>query len=503
MGPTGAGADVADKRHSAEAERSRIRPVRAEVAVRLLFYGPLCLIVVLMTQDLPREAVGGLGLALMLVLMLMKIPVAVAMLSGGALGIWILGGGTVLISTFRTVPFQTVAGWSLSVVPMFILMGLLVWRSGASERIYAASRHWIGWMPGGLAVSTSLAGAGLSAISGSTLAVTYALGRVGIPEMLRAGYDRRYAVAAVLMAGTGGALIPPSVLLVIYAGIASVPVGPQLIAGLVPGIVLALACALVLLLIAVVAPSLSGGRRTRRSRLPAKAAWQARFASLANVWPLPVLGVGMLVGLYTGVFTATEAGAFGAAGALLTALWFRRRNQPMSAVLQAVGDTVKSSGSIFLLVIAAAVLSRFLTLSGLASWLVTVVSDLELSRYQFLFALLFVYLILGMFVDSLTMMLVTVPILMPILADLDISLIWFGVFVVLLGELAIITPPVGVLAFVLHKLAQSSEVNLGQRIALKDVFVGVAWVLPVSIVVLALLIFFPEVAEIVPSTSRN
>ncbi|WP_177242793.1 TRAP transporter large permease [Amycolatopsis marina] len=463
-----------------------------------------------MFQDLNREMIGVLGLALILLLMLMKVPVAVAMFVGGALGIWLLGGERVVVSTLRTVPFHSVSGWSLSVVPMFIFMGLMLWRAGASERLYEASRHWLGWIPGGLAVGTNVAGAGLASVSGSTLGVTYALGRIGIPEMLRAGYDRRFAVASVLMAGTGGQLIPPSILLVIYAGIASVPVGSQLLAGFLPGVVLTVVYGAVLVTLAVTVRGMTGragsdadGSADPRSRKDGDSGWHDRWRTLRNIWPLPVLAGGTLAGLYAGVFTATEAGAFGAAGALLTTCWYRKGRAIPASIKLAVVDTVKASGAIFLLIIGAAVLSRFLTLSGLASWMVTAVSDLDLSRVQFLLVLLVIYLVLGMFVDPLTMMLITVPIVIPILGSLDIGLIWFGVFVVLLGELAVVTPPVGVLTFVVHKLAQEPEVNLGHRITLSDVFVAVLWFLPASLAVLVLLILVPEIAEYIPALAER
>ncbi|WP_177242669.1 TRAP transporter large permease subunit [Amycolatopsis marina] len=469
-----------------------------EWMLRLLNYGLPCLVTVLMFQDQRRETIGALGLGLMLWLLVMKIPVAIAMIASGGVGIWALTGLDVLGSTFRTVPFSSVASWPLSVVPMFVFMGLLLWRSGATERLYDASRHWLGWLPGGLAVGTNFAGAGLASISGSTLGVTYALGRIGIPEMLRHSYDPRLATATILMAGTGGQLIPPSILLVIYAGIASVPVGVQLLAGLLPGIILTLVYGILLVTIGVAAPRLVG-RFPETDRGAIRSSWLQRWASLGRVWPLFVLAIGMLGGLYLGFFTATEAGAFGAAGALLVATL--RRTGIRSAVGKALGDTVKTCGAIFALIIGATVLSRFLTLSGVASWMVRTVSDLDLSRYQFLFALLAMYLILGMFLDSLTMILVTVPILLPILQSLDVSLIWFGVFVVLLGELAVVTPPVGMLTFVVHKITQAKDIGINREIKLGEIYAGTLWFIPISIAVLVLLIFVPEIAEIIPRMS--
>ena len=469
------------------------------------FYGLIGAIVFTMFQDLPSELVGGLGIGLMLVLLVMKVPVAVAMGFAGGLGVFVLSGTRVLAVTFQDVPFRSVGSWSLSVLPMFIFMGLLLWRSGATEKLYDATREWLGWLPGGLAVGTNFAGAGLAAVSGSTLGVTYALGRIGVPEMLRAGYDRRLATASILMAGTGGQLIPPSILLVIYAGIVSIPVGPQLLAGFVPGVLLAVVYGTLIVAVAAMFPRLTGRGRRGEPGIAAKVdtSWSGRWTTLAKVWPIPVLAISVLFGLYMGVFTATEAGAVGALGAIFITGWYLRLTGFVTAVRQALGDTVKATGGIFLLLVGAMILNRLLTLSGAASWTARFIDELGLGRVQFLLVMLLIYLILGMFMDPLTMMLITVPILMPTIAALDISLIWFGVFVVLLGELSIITPPVGILTFIVHRLVQDDEVNLGHRISLADVFVGVLWFIPASVGVLVILILFPELAEWLPNAMRR
>ncbi|MGY1914143.1 TRAP transporter large permease [Blastococcus sp. SYSU DS0973] len=468
------------------------RPPARDWIARAVFYGGAFALIALMFSVERPEVVGGLTALLMLLLLLMKMPVGIAMATAGLLGIWSLASLRQVGATLAKLPYDTTASWSLSVLPMFIFMGVMLWRSGVTERLYLAARHWFGFVPGGLAVATNVAGAGLGAVSGSSVAIAYSLGRVGIPEMLRAGYHPRLATAAVLTGGTGGQLIPPSILMVVYAGVVQVPVGPQLLAGLVPGVALHMLFAILIIGIALAFPAMVGkgpgghGHQT--------STWRDRFTSLAGVWPLPILIAVIVVGLYGGFFTATEAGAVGAFGALLIAGWTLKKGL-WTGVRTALGDTLSSVGAIFLMLIGAMIFNRLLVMSGAARWLTNAIQELNISRVTFLLLLMVAFLLLGMFMESLSMMLVTVPILMPALAHFDISLLWFGVFVVALGELAQVTPPVGLLAFVVHRLSQRPEVNLGKRITLGDVFIGVSWFIPISMAGLVLIIFFPGLIE--------
>jgi C4-dicarboxylate transporter, DctM subunit len=346
-------------------------------AGRALFGGLVLVAIALiwnMLRDVPNQTVGASSLGVMLVLIFLRVPVGIAMIVPSALGIWVLVGWPGLSRSLMEIPFATVSGWSLSVLPMFIFMGVMLWRSGITTRVYDAARAWLGWLPGGLAVTTNFAGAGLAAASGSTIGITYALGRIGVPEMLRAGYDRRLATASVLMAGTGGQLIPPSILLVVYAGVAQTPVGPQLLAGLVPGLLLAGSYGVMIVLLAVLVPRLAPKMRT------GGVTWGARWRAVASIWPLPVLVFTVIGGLYAGVFTATEAGAFGALGASLLGLWYIGPRRMMSSLRLVLRDTVSSVGSIFLLLIGAVFLNRLMALSGAASWMARTVEQMELGR---------------------------------------------------------------------------------------------------------------------------
>ncbi|PXY27695.1 TRAP transporter large permease [Prauserella muralis] len=443
-----------------------------------------------MFQPFGNEAKGAAALLMMLVLLFLKVPVAVAMAVPAIAGIYALAGEIPLQRTLMDVPFSSVASWSLSVLPMFVFMGLMLWSSGATTRLYRGAGLWLGWLPGGLAVTTNVAGAGLAAASGSTVGITHALGRIGIPEMLRAGYDKRLALGSVLLAGMSGQLIPPSVLLVVYAGVAQVAVGPQLLAGVIPGLLVAVASAGLLVAVAVVRPRLAPRARS------GTASWSERFSSVAGMAPVPLLSGLVVGGLLAGVFTATEAGAFGALGAVLIAAVTLRPRELGRALSSALRMTVSGVGQIMFLLLGTAFMGRFIALSGLPGWLVSTFDELGITRIEFLLLLILVYLVMGAFLDPIAMILLTVPVLLPIAEGYAVSPLWFGVFVVLLAELSMVTPPVGILSYVVHRLAQDPEVRGDVSIRLKDVFTAAVWVLPVALAVLLVLVFFPQLVEI-------
>lgn len=450
-----------------------------------------------MYSGVADEMIGVLAVVAMLVLMVMKVPLGVAMALPGIVGMLAMTDWRATRGLLSRMPFDQTASWSLSVIPMFILMGLFLYASGLTTKIYNVARQWVGKMPGGLAVGTNVAGAGLASMSGSTLGSIFPLARAGIPEMIRAGYDRRLAVASVMAAGTLAPLIPPSLLLVIYAGVAQVPVGPQLLAGIVPGLLLVLLYAGGIVVLGVVRPSMVGGKSTVRST------WRERSTGLRSIVAAPILIVIVIVGIYTGALTATEAGAAGALGALVVTLIMRRKGTPWRAVWSAGVDTVSTVGSIFFLLIGAAMLSRLLSISGLADGFAETVTDLGLGRVEFLLVMVVVYIVLGMFMDSLAMILLTVPILLPLMAPLGISEIWFGVFAVVFMEIAMVTPPVGVLSYVVHGIVQDKEVNAGRKISLGNVFQAVAMFLPLILLLIAIMIALPEIVTWIPNNSAG
>ncbi|MFN7241822.1 MAG: TRAP transporter large permease, partial [Dietzia cercidiphylli] len=378
--------------------------------------------VILFTPDLPDTAVGVLTILLSIVAMVSGIHVGIAIMGAGAVGLWKLAGTSAVAVTFEDVPFTSAASWSLSVIPLFILMGVAMGRFNLTGKLFTSAQAWLGRLPGGLAVSTNFAGAGLAASSGSSIAISYALGRTTIPEMLRAGYKPSLATGVVAMSGTLGMLIPPSVVLVIYAGVAETPVGPQLLAALIPGLLTALAYGVVIVVRCSIDPTL-GPRSTTHYT------WGQRLRSLVDVTPVTLILILIIGGMYTGIFTPTEAGAFGAIAAILLGWLFgddRSVGHLVRTVLTSLRETAAGVASIFLLLMGVHVLTRVVALSGVADWITETITSLGLSRTLFLLGLIFVFLILGMFMDGLAMILLTVPILMPVLDTYDISLLWFG-----------------------------------------------------------------------------
>lgn len=488
-------ADAQDSSHA-----SQQAPSSGRRKPTLLSYIPLLLvlasgvIVYFVSQPISNLAKGSLLVVLLLALLLLNINVGVAMAVAGLVGIWAVGGPRALTNMLTEVPFGQTASFSLSVLPMFVFMGLLLWRTGVTSDLYHAAKCWLSWLPGGLAITTNMAGASLGAASGSTMGVTYAVGRIGIPEMLRAGYDPRLATGAVAAAGTIGQLIPPSILLVVYASFAEIPIGPQLMAGIVPALLLTLAYMLMILIIAKASP--------RMAPTPSKqerAGWNERWASLVRVWPV-ILLIGLIIGgMYGGWFTATEAGSVGAFGSLLYAAWKLKRREFMTSTGQALRDTLTSVGAIMFLMIGAALLNRMLSLTGVASWMAGSIGDANLNKLAFVLLLIALFIVLGMFMEPLALILIVVPILLPAVQEMGFSAMWFGVFVVLMAEIGLLTPPVGLLAFLVHKIAQDKDVNLGQSISLNQVFAGALWFVPIAILTVILLATFPQLVEWLPS----
>ena len=453
----------------------------------------------------PTAAIGGAWcIGMMLVLLFLSVPVAIALSVPSIIGVYAVSGIPATMNILSTAPFSAVSDWSMSVLPMFIFMGMLLTQSGLSGKVYRVADHWFSWLPGGIGIGTTFAGAGLSAVTGSTIGMTYALGRAGIPEMLKAGYDRRMAVGTIMVSGMTGNLIPPSILMVVYAGIASVPVGPALMAGAVPGILLAVCFAAFIFALGVVAPRLVG--RGQNAQSPTKntdttrptTTWRDRFTSLTGVWGFAIILIVLFGGMFSGIFTPTEAGAAAALCSLLLCLWEKRSHGPWRKVADSAMATVAATSAIFFIMIGATMLTSLLAITGLAPILTGLITDFGLSRIGFLLVLIVLYIVMGMFFDTLSMMLLTIPILLPTLETMGVSQLWFGVFVVLLGEFAMVTPPVGIIPYIVHSIAKNPQVNLGHTVTLRDIFISLLWFLPVVVIFLILMVTVPGMTEWLP-----
>ncbi|OAV51040.1 C4-dicarboxylate ABC transporter permease [Enteractinococcus helveticum] len=462
-----------------------------------LLYGSAVLIAGYLWLGEPSREIGGfLTVALMLILMLGGVHIGLAMTGAGALGLYSTGGLTALQSTLEQGTYDPTATWQLSVIPTFIFMGTALWKSGLTTRAFESAKMWLGIVPGGLALTTTVSGAGLAASSGSTIALTHALGRVSIPEMLRAGYKPGFAIGSTAMAGTLGQLIPPSVLLVVYAGAAQTSVGSQLMAGIVPGILMAIAFCALIFAVGIFKPA-------HAPRTNAQYSLVEKCKGLVQVIPLALVAVVVIGGIASGLFTPTESAAIGSIVALILG-WFTRTDGSVGVrgffdfLRSTLVTSVISSAGIFLLLIGVHVLTRVVTLSQLANRLTDMVVSVGLNAVSFLLILILLYLLLGMFMDTMAIILLTVPILATPLMELGVDMIWFGVFLVIMVEIGMVTPPLGVLSFVIHRIAQDPEVNQGQRISLTTTFKGVLPFVAVALAITVLLIAFPELVTWLP-----
>lgn len=426
---------------------------------------------------------AGLAFAGVFALMMAGMPIAFAMLVIGLGGIWINVSAQTAMGMIGQLPVNATMSYELSVVPMFILMGVLVTHARMSRDLYRLCHGFVGHRRGGLAAATILACGGFSALSGSSIATAATMAKVAVPEMRSYGYDRGFAASAVAAGGTLGILIPPSVILVLYGIATGTDIGALFIAGVVPGI---LAIALYLAAIHVMTyidPKLAPAAP--------RVGWRERLGRLRHVGPILGLFVLIIGGLYQGVFTPTEAGGVGATGALAFALW--RRSLSLQSFRDSLVETVITTASLFLVLIGALVFSNFMNLIGLPRALSELIQALGLSPMAVILIILLVYLVLGMFMESLSMILLTVPIFFPIVTELGFDPVWFGIFAVMVTELSLITPPVGLNLFVIKSVI--GDVPVGA------IYRGILPFVVADLLRILLIIAFPALVLFLPATA--
>lgn len=426
---------------------------------------------------------GFTALAALLVLIALRMPIAFALLLVSMVGIGELRGWRVAVGMLRTEPFDFAAHWSFSAIPMFLLMGAVAHHTGISASLFRAGRIWLGTLPGGLAVAANFACAGFSAASGSSIATAAAMGRLAIPEMLRYGYHKGLATGVVASAGTLGSMIPPSIGFVLYGIFAEVSISKLFIAGVIPGLMTAVIYAGMIIVRCKLDPSLAPPYEE-------KVTWEQRISALGEVWPLAVLVFAIIGGLYLGIVTPTEAGAFGAFVSILIAFFQKRMNL---AVLKAsVIEGLAGTARIFFVAVGAVLLTRFLAMAGVGAYLTQTVGDWAADPILLVIAASVIYLVLGMFLDPLGVLLLTLPLLLPMFEALDLDLIWFGVLVVKFIEIGLLTPPVGLNVYVVKSV-------VGREIELETIFRGVAWFLACEVLIVVLLVAFPQLSLFLPA----
>lgn len=427
--------------------------------------------------------IGFVGLGCALLLMALRVQI------GAALGLVSFIGIAAILNTraawgiVTAVPFNFVGDWNLTAVPMFLLMGYVASSAGLTSGLFQAMRLFLSRLPGGLAVTSVGACALFAAASGSSVATASAMSRIATPEMLRYRYDPGLASGVVAASGTLGSLIPPSILMILFGYFAEVSIGKLFIAGFLPGVVSALIYMTMIVTRSVVTPQIAppiDDNPTAAEKLEA----------LRDIWPLPLLIGGVLLGIFIGVFTPTEAGAIGAFLAIvITAL---RRQLTWSVLKNAIVHTLSSTAGVFIVVIGTVLLTRFMALSGVPDFVASKLIVLGGSDVLIILMIAVLYVVLGMFVDSIGLMLLTLPIVLPVVREAGLDLIWFGIIVIKLLEIGLVTPPVGLNVYIIKGA-------LGNLVTLQQVFRGVLWFIAMDILALIVIIAFPALSLWLPS----
>lgn len=428
-----------------------------------------------------------IGLAIVLVLSLLGVPLAFSTLFVGIAGISMIRGFDAAIGITGQWIIESSMNYGLSVVPLFILMGSFIHRSGISEELYDASHAWLGHMRGGLAMATVFACAGFAAVCGSSIATAATMSRVAMPPMRRFNYNDSLSTGTIAAGGTLGIMIPPSVPMVIYAIIVSADIGALFIAGILPGLLLVI---LFQVAIAIVV-------RFRPDYGPAAESigFKERFRKSLGVYPIIALFLIVLGGIYTGVFTPTESAAVGAFGAYLFAL-ARGHMRTWAELSGAFGEAVRTTAMIFAILFCGLVMAQFINITGMPFELVDLVTgdDAAISQTTLIIGICIICVIMGMIFEALGILLLVVPVFLPSLEALNVDMIWFGIIIIIVVELGLITPPIGMNVFTVKAVVP--DVNL------MKIFAGVTPFIFAMLLSLLLLFIYPQIATWLPDLMR-
>jgi len=422
---------------------------------------------------------GGVT-ALLFALLAAGMPVAFALAVAGSIGLLLVGGVDTLTGVLATAPLSSAGSYELISVPMFILMAEFVILSGVADNLFKAAAAWVGRVPGGLAMATALAGAGFGAISGSSTASAATLSSTTLPAMLKQGYEPKLAAGVVAISGTLAMLIPPSIALVLYGIIADVSIGELLVGGVIPGILVTLTIMATVWVLVKLEPA--------RAPLAAAHTLREKIAALRVVGPMLLLFMAVTGVIYTGIATPTEAAGLGAFGAFVLALAARRVDR--KTLMRALVNAGHASCMIIMIVVCAKVFGYFFTLTQATQTIVQWVGALDLSRWVLIALILFGYVLLGCVMDQVAILILTVPIVLPLVKALGFDPVWFGVVVIVVAEVGLVTPPVGLNVFVVSRYA---------RRPLKEVFDGVWPHVFSHLLLLAVLVAFPQIILWLPS----
>ena len=427
------------------------------------------------------QTVGIIGVVLLFVFLAIRQYIGIVMGLIGFIGVSMIVGLDAGLNILQMVPWAEGSSYTLSVIPLFILMGQFAFISGISQDIYKAVYTWMGHLKGGLAMATILACAGFAAVCGSSLATGATMGKVAIPEMDKYNYDPRLSTGCVAAGGTLGILIPPSIGFVIYGILTEQSIGKLFMAGILPGLILSLLFMAAIFVQCRLNPAMGPKGEA--------ATWSAKIKSLSKTWPMLSLFLLVMGGIYLGVFTPTEAAGIGSFGALVIAVIKRKLN--FKDFVESLVATGNMTAMIFMIIIGANIFSSFLALTGIPMMLADSIVDLALPNLVVLAVIIGIFVILGCLMDCFAIMILMVPILYPILDGLNFDVIWFGVIMVIVLEVGLITPPVGLNVFVIKGAAPD--------VPLTTIFRGIWPFMVAAIICIVLIILFPQIALFIPS----
>lgn len=428
-----------------------------------------------------RDLVALLGFVVMFVLMALRVPIGVSMGIAGVGGFALLSGPKPALNLLSNVPLSVVTDYNLSVIPMFVLMGAFASHAGMSKELFSAGRAWLGHRKGGLALASIAACAGFAAINGSSVATAATMTQVALPEMRRAGYHPGFSAGLIAAGGTLGIMIPPSVIFVLYGIMTETDISKLFAAGVVPGLMAVVFYAVVVAIMARLSPeSLPQGERHT---------WTERFTSLRELWAVLLLFMFVLGGIYAGFFTVQEAAGVGAVGTLVIGMLRGHLRWP--EIKHALIDSLRVSSAIMMIVVGAFLFGYFLTITQFTQKSVDWLVNLPVGPYGILALVMVGYLILGAIMDELAMILLTVPIVFPVMMQLGFDPVWFGVIIVMAVTFGMICPPVGMNVFVINSIAK--DVSLGA------IYKGTMPFIAVDVVRLIILCAFPAISLWLPS----
>ena len=425
--------------------------------------------------------VGIAGIGLLILLFLLRMPVAFAMALVGLVGFAFLSTPEAALSLLGLDIFHTFSSYPLSVIPMFILMGTFAFAAGISQRLYKTTYAWIGHLRGGLTIATVFACAGFGAICGSSTATAATMGKIALPEMKKYNYDDALATGTVAAAGTLGILIPPSTVLIVYGILTEQSIGKLFVAGILPGILLSIFFAATVALLCWRNPAIGPPG--------APTSWKEKLRATTGIIEAVILFILAIGGLFGGLFSPTQAGAIGAGGALLIGL--ARRQLSWRSFFEAGKEALRTSCMVIFIITGAIVFGHFMAVSRIPFVLAEWLGELPIHPMAVMAVIIFIYFIGGFFMDAMGLIVVTVPIFFPIVLKLGFDPIWFGVIIVLVGEMGVITPPVGVNVFVIKGIAPD--------VPLETIFKGIFPFLVALIVATFILVVFPQIATFLPS----